>query len=1742
MQSWRRTPFPERRYERLKTDVVSAGLSELDERTASYELKTSIPDSFIGMSYRYDDTGQSEAWMQSVVDEAGAKTKTKGDQAKEAAVALAADKGVVRAQVVATMQSLLIGVQDRVMTERSVLDQPELVSANWVQSNDVESSEVKSEIVEQPVWGIDCYTRKNLLICLEAEFDPQTSLEFIEKWLLPAINACPPDIANDISNAARILEGLPFKKPSDEDRIDKLIEEHNESRYLQQWSNTMLGNALVNKIKSQGPPWLKPAANIVRRARESLGPNFFRVHPKGHGSVLLCPKARANSLVTFYRGEIYPAWRWGEKMDAIEITQQRKGLRPVLPDFYNMALERPQSDPRGYGLLFVDASRKGGHGSALSHCCQPTCEVRVAAKNGGLCLAMVTLRELEMGEELTFDYNAATDSLNEYHSAVCLCGHGKCRGSFLHLATADCYQKVMNRNCPIASRFSNLIKGCMKKVMSEEDEKVLNNHGFRTASFGAISVNRHNTELSNNDLSDTMDIVPVWLKTYAADTLRYIEYERRALPITLIIDQMPSESSETTSDAKGENTRVKQTTSKKEDSDRKMSKTSKMGTKEPTKQLGGFFMFSRHESDRIMASLSKKDLQKTGLELENAKKRVAADFWKNLPEEEKAYWKEISAKDFERKKRKWRAQQASMRRKEKAKHAAPKESSLSIKDLSASKIGFQDADAEGISAMEHRIQHLTQALSRVGRVLDRHRETKLEEMKTEDLKDSMIRDVVHSPLKVLDDSEVVSRIWFDNDSVVKSLAVFMTSGDCVPQRMREDFDEVERRYQSDLSKSLGESPHESRDILKRGLLEIRSVILNHLQKMQKCFRKYKALLSSEKDTTSLDGSVNQRLDHLQSGSPNEVGVDEQELDSLEGGNEGNDEREIVPDFQTCDNSTESAKFVGEVSTQDPPSGDPQNLHLFAIQEDTDDGSSGRSEIRQCLNEMIDKIEGDRSMPTAKNENGSGLDTPQCSTSEEMHEAESVTEGKETILTSQMILASNPWIDHYGERASLEAASDLLLLYANTSNFFVLNPYSKLESTPIEVYARELGNSVPKSVIDEELLSPSDAALLQSSKVQTKGKSPSRDDALLCSPDDVVAKVNVQYTGDYVLSQLLQWYNGGIGQKPGLPDLSGCVALPHISGCWLSPLIPKKKIVTDRKTAYDTKIRQQLVEWLQDPFKRGGPFSEDVKKAFYSQTPIDTPADRILFGSPILDFLVMGDESNIYDSLEELDAENKISARDSSNALTTVDRGRPAQAVCRWVQCEKQNCLKWRKVPWHVDVDLLPEVFVCEDNTWDPSRASCDAPEDDWDVDDKLVGADGKVDESPARKKRKGPALPSREADFRVGAKFDVRRKGRYTIGTVTHIDFSGKLKRVRFHFRRTSSEADEWIEFGSDRIAVLHSMTADPKRKREQGKIFVDSKPKNDGETATSTDKKKVNGKKDLHSIKKAVVIAKSEKVNDGSIDSNGVPRVYKEPPEFTSLGEKYLNTVKKKKRKKKAAEHSEEQCGTDKGSQDPDTSKMTKKRKKKKTSDAAEAIVVKETGQTTALDTHEGVGLPQYSKSADVTDSSAKIAYGSQLDSCTPDASISHPPRQVTVEKTDPYSPNETESSNVPLSSSCNPPAQTNSSNLDVLIQASHLAQPYETTQPSSSPDYMSPNLQPQSNPASYLVQQITSQGNQPSFFNDFGPRSALSMGNPGAFNGYHGNQSMPDIQSLVRRAGSDPAALLQLHQLLQNSNLYRR
>lgn len=95
-------------------------------------------------------------------------------------------------------------------------------------------------------------------------------------------------------------------------------------------------------------------AQAVKGALQEYTNDVFRIHPKGTGVICINPAGIApHVFVTEYLGELYPSYRWCERLDVVEQAQQTFELKPTLPDFYNILLERPRQDPNGYGKLVV---------------------------------------------------------------------------------------------------------------------------------------------------------------------------------------------------------------------------------------------------------------------------------------------------------------------------------------------------------------------------------------------------------------------------------------------------------------------------------------------------------------------------------------------------------------------------------------------------------------------------------------------------------------------------------------------------------------------------------------------------------------------------------------------------------------------------------------------------------------------------------------------------------------------------------------------------------------------------------------------------------------------------------------------------------------------------------------------------------------------------------------------------------------------------------------------------------------------------------------------------------------------------------------------------------------------------------------------------------------------------------------------------------------------------------------------
>mmetsp|Transcript_11481 Transcript_11481/g.42868 ORF Transcript_11481/g.42868 Transcript_11481/m.42868 type:complete len:1958 (-) Transcript_11481:262-6135(-) len=547
---WRRKAFPHRQYEKILDYVPSTMLAD-SERERIEALRKTEMSGFCGGAYNFDDNELQEEWMTGYND----------------TYAPVPDDDAIRKICVGDfLDTLCNRVVDRVLNAEGCLDKPVLEVAS--ESSLREGSRpgaATCQLVEKPVWGMDSYTRRNIELSLMApgsieqgkvpsarmssprkgsphasgdasalcagEEDDTRSLPallsssplkrkverpggnfpvsagcpacsppdalsfsaadreyFIEFVLLPAINSQPAEMASDIRNA---LKGL-LRAPQ---------------------------SGLETPVK------FRVAAKQLLRAVEKMGLDYFKIHPKGTGVVVTDPQGlKPHTLVNFYLGETFPSWRWGEKADGIAAAQTTLGMKPQLPDFYNILLERPKNDPKGWGLVYVDASRTANMSSSLSHSCSANCNTFIVGKAGRLSIALCTTRAVKFGEELTMDYNSVTSDENEWYSAICLCGTPKCRGSFLHFAAHDSYMQIVNKKYGPCYRFASLLRQsrAAKAGYPEkpEAEAILQRHGFGMAALGPEAGLGLQT--------------PSWLRRFIADTLRYIEFERRTLPMQLM--------------------------------------------------------------------------------------------------------------------------------------------------------------------------------------------------------------------------------------------------------------------------------------------------------------------------------------------------------------------------------------------------------------------------------------------------------------------------------------------------------------------------------------------------------------------------------------------------------------------------------------------------------------------------------------------------------------------------------------------------------------------------------------------------------------------------------------------------------------------------------------------------------------------------------------------------------------------------------------------------------------------------------------------------------------------------------------------------------------------------------------------------------------------------------------------------------------------------------------------------------
>lgn len=272
--------------------------------------------------------------------------------------------------------------------------------------------------------------------------------------------------------------------------------------------------------------------------------------------------------------------------------------------------------------------------------------------------------------------------------------------------------------------------------------------------------------------------------------------------------------------------------------------------------------------------------------------------------------------------------------------------------------------------------------------------------------------------------------------------------------------------------------------------------------------------------------------------------------------------------------------------------------------------------------------------------------------------------------------------------------------------------------------------------------------------------------------------------------MIGWFNAGTDQDSVEPDLFGTCMLPSPSACF-----------GPSESNYTSKTREILHAHLRVDQTQAMPWPKELRKCFANSAPEKAHG---LIGSPVLD-VSLGRVDAVGTCLDEMFG---VDRKRSDEDYTQFDNNLPPEMPTEWVQCEE--CLKWRRVPFHVDLSDLPDVWLCKMNFWDePEKANCDAPQDAFDPEKEgTVNCSAWLNDGGVE-------------TCRVGDMKDV-----YCLRN--EIFYEAKVLRIRksrkegkeeeealFHFKGWKSNNDEWISVSSPRI-VAHHMFTDATKSRVQ--------------------------------------------------------------------------------------------------------------------------------------------------------------------------------------------------------------------------------------------------------------------------------------------------------------------------------------
>ena len=1027
---------------------------------------------------------------------------------------------------------------------------------------------------------------------------------------------------------------------------------------------------------------------------------------------------------------------------------------------------------------------------------------------------MTTVRPVCYGEELTFDYGAVTDSIMEYQSAICLCGSLQCRGSFLHFAGAEQYQKIMKKTHAIAVRFGKLLKQC---VVPKPDNQLLKAHGFNTAAFGAVA---------RGPSGESMDYVPLWLKGYVTEVLAYIEYERRALPLSLLCDsrdrakaaarsgQPPPPLTAPQSPTKGSNQQAAQIEQTKEitfevaDNEGRASMERRMLDLTQTLSLVGRVL-SRHARKKFKSHYKTKTKTSTSTATTSPTSPAA------IPTIH-APLRILSDKEVVKKL--WTDRDSIIHRMLNTLTYAGLRSEDMAELRNCSK-EFESLKPENVKLLDDPVQ-AAKARKDVKAAMEKVREVLIYKLcsDTKPAPFSWERHAAAADLLLFYQCttnfvEVSGYSTFSSDPVMvfaRELGVvrrdkLVKAKTSMKGKVQAGGEVVEILVERGPdAKRNDREPHQStktteekKPETKKSFEAFSSTTLGMKRKMKMVFEtrefanKAKDLanvffLHSPEDETCV---------------PLKVLTRQQCEDMWCEHGEGNDAEDIRAKVRECLKSkAQKSKNVSTQYLKDFGLNKWRFIeglirdYLLGKQTNMDEGLVDGEEGVAMVTKVYEK---DYVL-------GQLLSWYKGGIAED--EPAKFKEDQEPVMERQ----SNGLIS--ADMAGCLALPDFTKLYSRQGDIGEERLKFKEE---VKEYEKKLAEwKAGKAAIEE-------SNLLNRRKYEDELKK--YEDSLFL--EDIRASRQGKTTIAYPPPTKGEWENLGPNYTERYDQ---CEPSPPVGGTLaglapaLAPMLPPEKpkiefwrgvlpvepVMPRDAFTYNARNRSFLLKWVSSDFDRNERWGPDLERTF------GVPNNKCMIGSPVLDFQISGDDTNLQTLIWYLGAggsngvytQNEAKSERELVLNRTLETAKTKKQNFNWVQCDNPQCMKWRRLPWHVDVNTLPESFKCEDNIWEMSKATCDADEDKW---DELA-------------EQTLSAILKKE-DIIVGRELDVyiEEKGKFCVGLIRKVEIEKYLtERALVEYRVTSKYMEEeWvtIDNGLTKFAPKNFYTkARKKRSRDE--------------------------------------------------------------------------------------------------------------------------------------------------------------------------------------------------------------------------------------------------------------------------------------------------------------------------------------